>query len=68
MTEKEVFEEIIKRPKWYAGIRSPNGTFMTPNAGYKFKKAFDKNKHSIRLMNIIFKNHGYEKTENWTKL
>lgn len=40
MTEKEAFEIIIKRPKFYAGLRNRKGDFYTAQAATNIKKRF----------------------------
>lgn len=69
MTETEIFNEIIQRPKWYAGLRTDRGNYHTPPTARKMVERFNNGTLSADKIKQIFNKHGWVKPEvNWEKI
>lgn len=69
MTEKEIFDEIVKLPKWYAGLRTETGRFHDASSATKLKQRFYNGTLSADKIKQIFNKHGYIKPEvQWEKV
>lgn len=64
--EKKIFESIISKPKWYAGLRDKKGSFITAQSANRIKSRFEKGNLSEYYVKYIFNVHGWFKPEvNW---
>lgn len=61
MTEQEAFEEIIKRPKFYAGLRGRNGQFYTAQAASHIKQRYKAGTLSNEIIAYIISMSGFLK-------
>jgi hypothetical protein len=52
MTEKQVFEEITSKPKWYAG-------YITPQRASNIKRLYKEGKLPIGTIHRLFNKFGY---------
>lgn len=61
MTEKQVFEEITSKPKWYAG-------YITPQRASNIKRMYRDGKLPIGTKHKLFNHFGYFTKEiYWSK-
>lgn len=69
MTESEIFNEIVKLPKWYAGLRTDKGNYHDASSAIKLKHRFDKGTLSADKIKQIFNKHGWVKPEvQWQRV
>lgn len=62
---KAIWEQIISKPKWYAGIRTTTGTFYSAQAAGTLKKSFENGTLSLEIIETIFEAHGYVLVKQW---
>lgn len=60
MTQNEAFEEIIKRKKWYAGLRSRKGNFYEAHSANKVIKRFKNGTLSNEIIVYIISMSGFK--------
>lgn len=60
MTQNEAFEEIIKRKKWYAGLRSRNQNFYEAHSANKVIKRYKAGKLSNEIIVYIISMSGFK--------
>lgn len=51
--------EVITKPKWYAGIRTRNGTFYSAPKAFKLKEDFREGRLSLKLVFKVLEAHGF---------
>lgn len=64
---KQIWESIIVKPKWYAGIRNKAGGFYTAQAAADLKKRFKQGSVSWDIIETIFAAHGYTLIKQWVR-
>lgn len=68
MSEKEIFEEIIQLPKWYAGLRTDRGNYHSASSANRMVRRYRKGSLSDFKIKQIFNKHGWVKPEvEWMK-
>lgn len=60
MTRNEAFEEIIKRPKFYAGLRNRRGQFYTADAATHLKDRYKAGTLSNEIIVYIISMSGFK--------
>lgn len=60
MIDKEVFDEITSKPKWYAG-------YITPQYATNIKRKFKAGTLSLVTMEKLFNHYGYFMNYSWRK-
>ena len=60
MTEQKAFEEIIKRPKWYAGLRGKNAQFYNAQSASKIKKRYFNRTLSKEIITYVISMSGFK--------
>ena len=63
MTTKEIFEFIIAKPKWYAGIESKKGKYHNAQSANRIKFRFRNGTLSDTQIEKILNKHDYFKNE-----
>lgn len=61
----DIWNSIITKPKWYAGIRSATGTFYTAQSAAKVKKRFEEGTLSFEIIETVLNAHGYHLIKQW---
>lgn len=64
----EIWNEIISKPKWYAGIVSETGSFYNAQTAAKIKSRYKNGTLSERILERILNSHGYVLEKRWVKL
>ena len=68
MTTEELFNLIISKPKWYAGIESKKGKYHNPQSANRIKDRYKRGVLSNDIIEKILNSHGYYKNEVvWVK-
>ena len=62
-----IWNEIISKPKWYAGIRNENGSFYTAQSASKIKSRYRNGTLSEHIFEKILRAHGYSLEKRWVK-
>lgn len=62
---EEIWNEIITRPKWYAGVRNCSGGFYTAQAARNLKVRFKAGLLSREIIERVLNSHGYYLEEKW---
>lgn len=64
----EIWNEIISKPKWYAGILNEKGSFYTAQSASKIKSRYKNGTLSETILEKILFAHGYSLEKRWVKL
>lgn len=64
----EIWNEIISKPKWYAGILNENGIFYNAQSASKIKSRYRNGTLSETVLEKILTAHGYILEKKWVKL
>lgn len=68
MTTKEIFESIITKPKWYAGIKATESKFYTAQSANRIKDRYRRGVLSDVIIEKVLNSHGYYKADTvWIK-
>lgn len=59
MSTEELWASITSKPKWYAGLRSESGAFISPQYANRLKHRFESGSISRKTILCIFKQYGY---------
>lgn len=62
-----IWLDITSRPKWYAGIKTKNGSFYTAQSAKHLKDSFYKNTLSEYIIEKVLNAHGYFLQKSWVK-
>lgn len=69
LTEQEIFESIIAKNKWYAGLRTDRGNFHTAQSANQMVRRYRNGTLSADKIKQIFNKHGWIKPEvQWGKV
>lgn len=69
LTEQEIFNDIITKSKWYAGLRTNRGTYHSAQSANRLVKSFRNGTLSPDKIKQIFNKHGWIKPEvQWQKI
>lgn len=66
MDVNEIWEEIISKPKWYAGILTSSGSFYTAQSARYLKESFKNGSLSESIIEKILNSHGYRLEKKWS--
>lgn len=65
MTTDQIWQEIIAKPKWYAGIKSETGSFYSAQSASMLKRRYIQKTLSESILERVFKAHGYVLEKRW---
>ena len=65
MDTDNIWDTIVKKHKWYAGIVSDSGAFYSEQAAYNLKRRYKNGTLSLRILERIFNAHGYYLEKRW---
>lgn len=57
---RSAWDEVIAKPKWYAGIKTRNDTFYSAPKAFKLKEDFREGRLSLKLIFKVLEAHGFE--------
>lgn len=62
-----IWNSIIAKPKWYAGIRNLQGGFYSAQSANHLKKSFEAGTLSLDIIQTVFEAHGYTLIQQWVR-
>lgn len=65
MTQDQIWESIVSKPKWYAGIVNEHGGFYNAHSARNLKIRYKNKTLSDHIIERVLNSHGYYLEKSW---